>query len=163
MRPAYTLLTGSAEETRRAGELLALALAPGDVLALAGDLGAGKTCLVQGVARGLGVSEPVTSPTFNILLVHPGSVPLYHFDLYRLEDESQLDDIGFFETVESDGVSAIEWGDRFPAALPPDHLAVTIHLAPEGLRGFEVVPAGPRSHALAEAWHVACAAEGMAL
>ena len=163
MRSAYTLLTGSAEETRRAGELLARALTAGDVLALAGDLGAGKTCLVQGVARGLGVSEPVTSPTFNILLVHPGTVPLYHFDLYRLDDESQLDDVGFFETLESDGVSAIEWGDRFPAALPPDHLAVTIHLAPEGLRRYEVVPVGPRSHVLAEAWHAACAAEGMAL
>lgn len=163
MRTAYTLLTGSAEETRHAGELLATVLLPGDVLALAGDLGAGKTCLVQGIARGLGVSEPVTSPTFNILLVHPGTLPLYHFDIYRLENESELDDIDFFETVEGDGVSAIEWGDRFPAALPPDHLAVTIHLAAEGLRRFEVVPGGVRSRALAEAWHAACVAGGMGL
>ena len=163
MGSAYTLLTGSAEETKRAGEVLAAVLEPGDVLALAGDLGAGKTCLVQGIARGLGVNEPVTSPTFNLLLVHPGRLTLYHVDLYRLDDSLELDDIGFFEALESDGVSAIEWGDRFPEALPPDHLAVVIHLAEEGLRRFEVTPTGARSEALAAAWRMACAAEGTAL
>lgn len=163
MEAAYTLLTGSADETARAGEMLAALLEPGDVLALAGDLGAGKTCLVQGIARGLGVDEPVTSPTFNLLLVHPGRLTLYHFDLYRLDDVLELDDIGFYETLEADGVSAIEWGDRFPGALPVDHLSIVIHLAEGGLRRFEVLPTGARSEALAAAWRAACAAQGLAL
>jgi tRNA threonylcarbamoyladenosine biosynthesis protein TsaE len=92
MGRAFT--TRSEQESVRAGELLAPLLRPGDVVALAGDLGAGKTQIVKGVARGLGAGEPVTSPTFNLLLVHPGVLPLYHFDLYRLEREEDLDVLG---------------------------------------------------------------------
>lgn len=154
--------THSAAETERAGELLARLLEPGDVVALAGDLGAGKTCLVQGVARGLGVSEPVTSPTFNLLLVHPGRLPLYHFDLYRLERAEELEGIDFFETLESDGASVIEWGDRFPEALPADHVLVVIHREGESERRFEVTAQGARSERLAEAWVSLCRAEGVA-
>lgn len=127
-------------------------LLPGDVIALSGDLGAGKTHLVQGVARGLGVEDPVTSPTFTVMAVHPGSLPLYHFDLYRLEREAELEDIGFYETLEADGVSMIEWGDRFPSALPDDHLLVTVHRIGDERRLFELAPVGSRSTALARAW-----------
>lgn len=157
-----TFLTRSADATEQAGELLATLLEPGDVVALAGDLGAGKTCLVQGVARGLGVAEPVTSPTFNLLLVHPGRLPLYHFDLYRLERAEELEDIDFFETLESDGASFIEWGDRFPEALPEDHLLVVIHREGECERRFEVVASGDRSEQLAAAWVARCRKEGVA-
>lgn len=163
MRLAYALLTGSADETRRAGELLARFLLPGDVLSLEGDLGAGKTCLAQGIARGLGVPHAVTSPTFNILLVHPGSIPFYHFDLYRLERAEELEDIGLYDMIDSDGICAVEWGDRFPGALPADHLSVAIHRAEDGLRRLDVVAHGERSAAVAAAWHEACSAEGMGL
>lgn len=144
--------TASERETERAGEALGALARAGDVVVLSGDLGAGKTHLVQGMARALGVDERVTSPTFNLLLVHPGPLPLYHFDLYRLEREEDLEDIAFYETLEGDGVSAIEWGDRFPASLPPDRLLVVIHRESETARRFEVEARGPRSTALADAW-----------
>lgn len=127
-------------------------LCAGDVVALSGDLGAGKTQLVRGVACGLGVNEPVTSPTFNLLLVHPGGLPLYHFDLYRLEREADLEEIDFYAVLEGDGVSMIEWGDRFPEALPADHLLVTIHRTGAEERVFELEGTGTRSEALASAW-----------
>lgn len=151
--------TKDAGETERAGSLLAACLERGDVVALAGDLGAGKTHLVQGVARSLGVDDPVTSPTFNILLVHPGVLPLYHFDLYRLDDEAQLEDIGFYETLEADGVSFIEWGDRFPDALPADHLLVVIERTGETDRTFTLRAGGARAVRLADAWATALRAE----
>ena len=154
-----TFVTGSASETERAGALLSACLQPGDVVALAGGLGAGKTHLVQGVARGLGVEDVVTSPTFNILLVHPGPLPLYHLDLYRLEREDQLDDIGFYETLEAAGVSFIEWGDRFPEALPADHLLVVIERSGETERAFTLRPGGSRASVLAQDWITAMAAE----
>ncbi len=150
--------TSSAEETERAGELLGGTLMPGDVIALAGDLGAGKTQLAKGVARALRVDEPVTSPTFNLLLVHPGSLPLYHFDLYRLEHEEDLEQIGFYEILESDGASLVEWGDRFPRSLPADHLLVVVHRTGETERRFELLPTGDRAREIADAWARALAA-----
>ncbi len=149
-------------DTERAGALLAALVEPGDVVALAGDLGAGKTCLVQGVAHGLGIDEAVTSPTFNILLVHAGRIPLYHFDLYRLERVSELEDIDFYETIEREGVAMIEWGDRFPDALPDDNLTVIIHRTDDDTRSFEVIGRGERARALEAAWLAACVAEGLA-
>lgn len=144
--------TSSAEETRRLGACLAPLLAPADVVVLSGDLGAGKTVLVKGVAEGLGVDERVTSPTFGILAVHPGRLPLYHFDLYRLEDESQLEDIGFDDIIEADGASFLEWGDRFTAALPADRLDVTITLAGAETREIMACARGERSAELEAAW-----------
>lgn len=144
--------TRSPEETERAGSVLGHLTRPGDVVVLTGDLGAGKTHLVQGLASALGAGERVTSPTFNLLLVHPGPVPLYHFDLYRLEREEELEDIAFYETVEGDGVSAIEWGDRFPASLPHDRLLVAIRREGEQVRRFDVQGRGARSEQLAAAW-----------
>lgn len=150
MIPAF--ITHSVVETERAGALLAPLLRAGDVVALAGDLGAGKTHLVQGVARGLGVTDPVTSPTFNLLLVHPGALPLYHFDLYRLEEARELEDIGFFETIEADGVSFIEWGDRFPGVLPHDHVLVSIARGTDDERRMAIESSGARGRELARQW-----------
>ncbi len=149
---SFEFHTASAGQTERAGLVLGPLLRRGDVLALSGDLGAGKTHLVQGVARALGVEERVTSPTFNLLLVHPGRLPLYHFDLYRLTHASELEDIAFYETLESDGVSAVEWGDRFPGCLPPDRLVVVINREGENQRRFEVRAGGERSTRLAQQW-----------
>lgn len=131
-----------------------------DVVTLSGDLGAGKTCLVKGVAEGLGILDPVTSPTFNILLVHRGRLTLNHFDLYRLDRAEQLEDIDFFGSLESGGASFVEWGERFPEALPADHMAVTITITGDDQRTLELVGGGPRSESLAEAWRAACAAGG---
>ena len=107
--------TTSPEATKQLASTLAPYLRAGDVVVLEGDLGAGKTQFVQGVAAGLGIRDQVTSPTFNILLSYPeGSLPLYHFDLYRLEHPDELEDIGYFETIDGDGASFVEWGEKFP-------------------------------------------------
>jgi tRNA threonylcarbamoyladenosine biosynthesis protein TsaE len=105
------LVTRSAEETEAAGEAFAAGLGPGDLLLLAGDLGAGKTTFVRGLARGLGATATVQSPTFTLVRVYPGRVQLAHVDLYRLERGGELDDLGLSELLE-EGVVAIEWGDR---------------------------------------------------
>lgn len=149
---ALRFTTNSAEESHLAGEVLAPLLEPGDVLLLSGDLGAGKTQLSKGIATGLGVSEPVTSPTFNILLVHEGRLPLYHFDLYRLEDGLQLEDIDYFATLEADGVSVVEWGDRFPEAAPVDGLTVDITIVDDEVRRIVVSSLGTRGELLTETW-----------
>jgi tRNA threonylcarbamoyladenosine biosynthesis protein TsaE len=111
--------SNSTAETEEAGAQLAQTLRAGDVLALVGDLGAGKTELVKGIARGLASSESVTSPTFTLLHEYPdGYLPLYHFDFYRLESAGALRGIDFDEYVFGDGVSVIEWADKFPQAIP---------------------------------------------
>lgn len=150
--------SASAAQTRGMGAALAPLLQPGDVLLLSGDLGAGKTQLTKGIAEGLGVAEPVTSPTFNILLVHEGRIPLYHFDLYRLDASTQLEDLDYHATLEADGVSVVEWGDRFAEALPQDGLSVSIRTTGDEQRTLGIVPLGPRGVELAERWIRALAA-----
>jgi len=118
--------TRSEAETVVLGDAVARLLDPGTVVSLSGDLGAGKTRFVRGMAQGMGITDPVTSPTFNIHVAHRGPVTLNHFDLYRLDDESQLEDIDLWGVLESGGVSAIEWGDRFSGVLPDDRLDVSI-------------------------------------
>ncbi len=107
-------VTGSREETIALGEKIGRALEAGDVLVLTGDLGAGKTQLTKGIAAGMGVVGDVTSPTFTIEMVYEGAeMPLYHFDLYRLDDPDQLEDTGIFDVLGADGVCSIEWGEQF--------------------------------------------------
>lgn len=107
-------VTTSREETIALGERLGSSLRAGDVLVLTGDLGAGKTQLTRGIAAGLGVKADVTSPTFTIEMVYEGAdLPLYHFDLYRLDSADELEDTGIFDVLGSDGVCAIEWGEQF--------------------------------------------------
>ena len=103
--------TSSPDETEAAGEELAAALAVGDLLLLAGELGSGKTTFVRGLARGLGVSAGVQSPTFQLVRVYAGRIQLAHVDLYRLESGAELADLGLDELLEQ-GVVAVEWGDR---------------------------------------------------
>lgn len=118
-------VTASTEETIALGERLGKDLRAGDVLVLTGDLGAGKTQLTKGIAAGMGVVDDVTSPTFNILMVYEGEqMPLYHFDLYRLDDPDQLEDIGFYDALEGDGPCVIEWGEQFSDEIGPERLDV---------------------------------------
>ena len=122
------IVTNSTNKTIDYGEQLASSLSSGDVVLLDGDLGAGKTQLVKGIAKGLGIDEDIISPTFNILLVYDGEIPIYHFDLYRLEDEADLEDIDFYGTIEGDGISIIEWSNKFPDAMPDNAVKISIEV-----------------------------------
>ena len=120
-------VSSSTAETIALGEKCGELLAAGDVLVLTGDLGAGKTQFTKGIARGMGITADVTSPTFTIEMVYEGGVmPLYHFDLYRLNDSSQLDDIGLFDAMESDGPTVIEWGEQFADDIGDERVDVFI-------------------------------------
>ena len=112
-------------DTAKIAWLLAPLLQDGDVIALSGDLGSGKTFFAQAFIHALGIEEAVTSPTFTLLQVYDGKIPVHHFDLYRLEDAAELEEIGFNEYT-SYGISLIEWADKFPHELPEQYLALTI-------------------------------------
>lgn len=134
----YALRSANTAETARIGRVLGELLAPGDVLLLTGDLGAGKTHLTQGIAAGLGIADAVTSPTFNLELVYEsGRLPLYHFDLYRLEDEDQLEQLDFFGAIEAGGATVVEWGDRFAVVERLATAVIEIALVGEGESGSE--------------------------
>ena len=131
------LHTDSVERTRALAATLATVLVAGDVVLLIGDMGAGKTAFAQGLARGLGVNEPVTSPTFTIVQEYEGRLPVAHVDVYRLDRLQELYDIGIEELVDSGRVTLVEWGDVVAQVLPPEHLAVRIDLgASDDERGF---------------------------
>ena len=130
--------TGSLEETLALGRKLAERFSPGDVVALSGALGAGKTSLVKGIALGLGVAEPVTSPTFTLIQEYDGRIPLYHIDLYRITDPDQLDDLGIEEYLEGDGVTVIEWPEKAGGLFSPRTLAVGVIVLDGGRRRFTV-------------------------
>jgi tRNA threonylcarbamoyladenosine biosynthesis protein TsaE len=146
------LVSHSSLHTERLGERLAAHAAPGDVLALWGELGAGKTVLARGVAIGLGIDEDtVTSPTFIILHEHfGGRLPLFHLDLYRLV-QSQLGSTGWEEVLDAGGVTVIEWPERAGDLLPADRVDVRIEHVAETKRRVRVTPTGPRAARLVEA------------
>ena len=119
--------TSSESETERVGENLAAKLHPGDIIALYGDLGAGKTAFVRGLARGLGISSRVSSPTFTIVNEYEGGrLPLFHFDMYRLGSSDELFDIGWEDYLTRGGVCAVEWSENVSDALEADCIRVDI-------------------------------------
>jgi len=120
------IVTRTPDETRTVGAGLAELLVPGDVISLTGDLGAGKTTFVQGAARGLGVGEPVVSPTFVLVREYRGEVPVYHLDVYRLDRLQEVIDLGFEDLLDPSGVIFVEWGDAIDALLPDEHLRVEL-------------------------------------
>lgn len=121
------ITTHSADETQALGQKLASRLAPGDVIAYFGDLGAGKTAFTRGLAQGLGITDPVTSPTYTIVNEYlSGRIPLFHFDMYRLGSSDELFDIGWEDYLIRGGVCAVEWSERVTDALPEDTLWVDI-------------------------------------
>jgi tRNA threonylcarbamoyladenosine biosynthesis protein TsaE len=142
------LISRSETETEAMGAALGRRLQPGDVLALVGDLGAGKTCLARGVARGLGIDEPVTSPTFILVAEYttPAGFPLYHADCYRLEQAAaEAQAIGLDELLLEDGVAVVEWAERIEPLLPPDHLRITLAVLDDTRRELTFEPHGVRS------------------
>jgi tRNA threonylcarbamoyladenosine biosynthesis protein TsaE len=148
-----TLSVESPEAMRRLAARLGKVARPGDVIALIGTLGAGKTCFVQGLAKGLGVpkDERVASPTFNIILEHQGRIPLYHIDLYRLGDPGELAEIGLGEYLGGNGIAAVEWFDRFPE-MANDYLEVKIDVVGEKKRAVTITAFGERAEALRMEW-----------
>jgi len=146
------LYTHTEQQTEALGAALGRAMQPGDVIALNGDLGAGKTCLARGVARGLGIEEPVTSPTFILIAEYRTArgFPFYHADTYRLETApaAAAQAIGLDELLAGDGVAVVEWAERIAPLLPPDHLAITLTALDEEERRLELHAAGPRAAAL---------------
>lgn len=144
------LVTRSADETRELGRQLSRLLRPGDVVGLVGDLGAGKTTLVQGVAAGLGVRGRVASPTFLIVHEYRNRLVVYHVDLYRMSPED-VETVGVHELFDEGGVVLIEWADRAPHLLPPDTLWVRMEIVDDTTRAVTLDPRGVRSRELAQA------------
>ena len=125
------ILSRSEAETESAGERLGASLAPGAVLAYRGGLGMGKTAFTRGLARGLGCTGRVTSPTFTIVNEYEGRIPLFHFDMYRLPDSDALFDIGWDDYLDRGGVCAVEWSELVDDALPEGTIYVTISRHPD--------------------------------
>ncbi len=146
----FSFSTKSHEETVNAGRSLGRLVETGCVVGLIGDLGAGKTCFMKGVANGLnGVPEKeVTSPTFTILQAYEGVVPLYHFDAYRLEGGEDLDDIGFDDYAYGQGVSFIEWADNISKAIPEERMLIEIKLTGDENRFFKCSAQGEKHEAV---------------
>ncbi len=137
--------TASVEETRDVGAGVAGLARPGDVIVLAGDLGAGKTAFVQGFGRALGVAERITSPTFTLVHVYEGRLPIHHLDVYRLDQMQEALDLGLAEMLDDGGVVLIEWGDAILPVLPHDLLEVRLTLGDgDDDRTIAARPVGPR-------------------
>ena len=122
--------TENPEETQTLGEKLGKTLKQGDVIALVGDLGTGKTCLTQGIARGVGIApgEVVNSPSYILINEYNGATPIYHIDLYRLEDINEIAELGLSEYMEGDGICIIEWAERMAESLPDTCIKIYITL-----------------------------------
>jgi tRNA threonylcarbamoyladenosine biosynthesis protein TsaE len=145
------VLTQSASATEALGEKLGQACGGGEVIALVGPLGAGKTCLVRGIARGLGAATAtVSSPTFALIHEYRGHIPIIHVDLYRLQPEDARHGLGLEEYLTSAAVTIVEWADKIEALLPRDHLRVELEHVDEHSRRISLIPSGASYRALLE-------------
>jgi tRNA threonylcarbamoyladenosine biosynthesis protein TsaE len=153
------LTTRSEEETTYIGMVLGKWIREPLVIALNGELGSGKTVFVRGAAAGLGVTEMVTSPSFVLLKIYTGRLPVYHFDFYRLDEAAALDDLGFDEYLPGEGVAFVEWADNLPGVIPAERLEITIE------RFYDHGGEGRRlwlmPHGLESSWLVARLIEGI--
>lgn len=147
----FSMQTASPEQTWKIGQMLGARVRPGDTICLYGDLGAGKTNFAFGIARGLQVKEQyVTSPTFTFVNEYEGRIPFYHIDLYRLKEASELENIGFAEYIDSDGVTVIEWAERAEGELPEQCLSVYLSYLSEQSRDLGFLAQGERYELLLE-------------
>ena len=149
----FHLTTGSADQTEHLAEQLGTIAVPGLVIALVGDLGAGKTTFVRGLARGLEIDPAVvSSPTFVLIHEYDGRLPMFHFDPYRLTNLASWVELGVDEYIESDGVCVIEWANRVEHYLPDDRLGIQFEHIGEQERRITVDPGGPISRQVARQW-----------
>jgi tRNA threonylcarbamoyladenosine biosynthesis protein TsaE len=142
----WSLMTDSTDETMKLAEKLAEVVQPGDVITLEGDLGAGKTSFTKGFAKGLGVKRVVNSPTFTIIKEYKGRIPLYHMDVYRMEDETE--DLGLEEYFYGEGVSVVEWPSMILSQLPEDRMVISLFRTGETNRKITFQSTGTRSSEL---------------
>jgi tRNA threonylcarbamoyladenosine biosynthesis protein TsaE len=142
--PTAVVLAATEDETAALARALAGVVRAGDVVALVGELGTGKTTFVRALARALGVPEevPVNSPSFTLVHVYAGRLPIHHFDLYRLGDEDDLEAIGYRDYLGAAGLCVVEWADRVPGAAPPVHLRLTGRITGPASREWELVAFG---------------------
>jgi tRNA threonylcarbamoyladenosine biosynthesis protein TsaE len=142
--PSIEVISSTPDATRAVGAAVAELLVPGDVVSLSGDLGAGKTTFVQGAGRGLGVEEPVVSPTFVLVREYRGQVPVYHVDVYRLDRLQEVLDLGFEDLLDPAGVVFVEWGDAIDTLLPDSYLEVRLTIDQDDVRALAFTGRGPR-------------------
>ena len=137
-------------DTLRFGKRMRKRLQRGDVVALVGELGAGKTHLIKGLAAGVrgGSPEDISSPSYTLIHEYPGEIPFYHIDLYRLEIETEAEDLGLDEYFQSQGVTAVEWADKIPSFLPEEVIWIHVCCTGEHSRSIQVTPRGKRYEAL---------------
>ena len=142
--------TRSVTETLQLGKRMGRLLQSGEVVALTGELGSGKTHFIKGLAAGAGVERPddITSPTFTLIHEHPGRLPFYHIDLFRLTAEGEAEELGLEEYLGKKGITAVEWADRIPTLLPRDLIRVNLSYLGPSLRSVQIVGEGPRYEAL---------------
>jgi len=138
--------TKSTSETIRIGKNIGSVLLPGDVVALVGELGTGKTQFIKGLAAGVGVGKPtyISSPSFTLINEYAGKVPFYHIDLFRLKSEKETEELGLEEYFQGGGITAIEWADKIPSLLPQEILWIHIRYIGEHTRSFEIIGKGKR-------------------
>jgi tRNA threonylcarbamoyladenosine biosynthesis protein TsaE len=146
------IVTTNQEETQRFGAALANYLTAGDVICLHGDLGAGKTTFTKGLAKGLGITEVVNSPTFTIISEYAGRLPLYHMDVYRLGENAPEEPMGYEEYFYGNGVTVVEWSEFIQSLLPDELFHITIRILEGGKRLIEVQGEGERPQALIKEW-----------
>ena len=150
LEPAAVYLSGSPDQTRLLGEAVGKHVCAGDLIALVGELGSGKTLFVGGLARGLGVDPTayVSSPTFTIMHRYLGRLPLYHIDLYRIDTPAALSTVGLEEYLEGDGVAAVEWAERGAGIFPKERLTVRLRQTGSEARAIDLQAVGDRYHTL---------------
>jgi tRNA threonylcarbamoyladenosine biosynthesis protein TsaE len=138
--------TKSSAETIRIGKSIGSRLLPGDVVALVGELGAGKTQFIKGLAAGVGIGNPtyISSPSFTLINEYPGKIPFYHIDLFRLEREKEAEELGLEDYFQGGGITAIEWADKIPSLLPKEMLFIHIAYVGNNIRSIEINGKGKR-------------------
>lgn len=152
----HVLISNSVDETQKMAKKLASLVDEGDIISLTGDLGAGKTSFVQGLAEALGVSLHIISPTFTLIREYAGKLLLYHFDVYRLKSIQELVELGYEEYFFGKGVCVIEWGDKIRELLPPDYLEIEFRRVDENRRKLFVRAYGGKWRKKARKWVKLC-------
>jgi tRNA threonylcarbamoyladenosine biosynthesis protein TsaE len=138
------IISHSPEQTQKFGTRLGELAQPGDTLLLVGNLGAGKTCLAQGIAQGLGIKEYAASPSFVVVRELYGRLPLYHIDFYRLDNLEEIAELGLDDYLYGNGVSVVEWAEKGLSLLPPEHLLIEMGYVSDTERSLKLKPAGKR-------------------